>query len=61
MREAPDFELHIKKHRFKVIRSMVMYVKADLSSSQVDPWAMFPPMVVDFNKHRSETIQPEMT
>jgi hypothetical protein len=46
----------MKNYRFKVFRNMVMHVKADLSSSQVDACAIFRQLMVDFNMNRSEII-----
>jgi hypothetical protein len=61
VREAPDFERFMKSYHFKLIRQMIMYSKADLSASQIDPWAMFRHMFNDFNNNRATALQPGMT
>jgi hypothetical protein len=40
---------------------MVMYSKADMFASQVDPWAMFRQMVSYFNENMATTLQAWMT
>jgi hypothetical protein len=61
MREAPSVERFMKRCRLKLIRHMVIYSKAHMSASQVDPWAMLRQMVADFNLIRAEAIEPWMT
>jgi hypothetical protein len=61
VREAPDFERFMKIYRFTLIRQMVMYSKADMSASQVDPWAMFRQIMSDFNENMATALQAGIT
>eukprot|EP00873_Tetraselmis_striata_P025536 jgi/Tetstr1/445800/TSEL_033446.t1 len=56
LRDQPSFQRYIPLHRFKYIRSLIKYAKADLDSTVRDPWAWFRRAATEFNANRATIL-----
>eukprot|EP00873_Tetraselmis_striata_P011765 jgi/Tetstr1/432029/TSEL_021502.t2 len=56
LRDQPNFQRYMPLHRFKYIRSLIKYAKADLDSTVRDPWAWFRRAATEFNANRASIL-----
>ena len=55
-----DVSVHMKEHRFIDIKRFMPYLFADENKKANDPWWQFCTAVKNYNKNRTNTIEPSL-